>query len=125
MMNREQHGAIPCRRCGNCCHVDVASYVTLEDVRRWEEQGRQDIIAHIRDFDVTWSRDKVINKFGSGIKTCLMTCVYLRWQGSLSSCDIYETRTKVCRAYVPGSSSLCSQYRGKSADNQDVPPPKE
>jgi Fe-S-cluster containining protein len=39
-----------------------------------------------------------------------MSCVYLTWHGSIASCKIYETRTKVCRSYVPGSSDLCSQY---------------
>lgn len=112
-MKSEENSGITCRRCGNCCHVDVAAYVSLEDVKRWEEEERHDIIAHVGDNDVTWSGARVANRFGSNIKTCLMSCVYLRWLGSVASCSIYETRTKVCRSYVPGSSSLCPQYHAK------------
>jgi len=104
---------IACHRCGNCCHVDVAAYVSLEDIERWEEQGRQDIIAHAGENDVMWSGDRVINRFGSNIRTCRMSCVYLKWDGSIASCEIYETRTKVCRSYLPGSTDLCPQYHRK------------
>lgn len=112
-MNSEKHTGIICNRCGNCCHVDVAAYVSLDDIERWEKEGRHDIIAHVRDNDVTWSPGRVINRYGSGIRTCLMSCVYLKWRGGLASCEIYETRTKVCRDYIPGSSGLCSRYRRK------------
>ncbi len=110
-MNKEEDTIITCRRCGNCCHVDVAAYVTLEDIQRWDREGRHDIIAHVCDNDVTWSDDRFSNSFGSNIRTCLMSCVYLKWHGSSASCKIYETRTKVCRSFVPGSSDLCPQYR--------------
>lgn len=109
-MNSEENRDIDCRRCGNCCHVDVAAYVSLEDIKRWEKEGRHDILAHVRENGVTCSESRVINKFGSDIKTCRMSCVYLKWNGSTASCDIYETRTKVCRGYVPGSSGLCPQH---------------
>ncbi|HOC46438.1 MAG: YkgJ family cysteine cluster protein [Syntrophorhabdaceae bacterium] len=112
-MNGEEHRDIACRRCGNCCHVDVSAYVSLEDVRRWEKEERHDIIEHVRANDVAWSGGRVINRFGSNIKTCRMSCVYLKWYGSSASCEIYETRTKVCRSYVPGSSGLCPQYHSK------------
>ncbi len=112
-MNSERDNNITCRRCGNCCHVDVAAYVSLEDIERWEKEGRHDILAHVSDNDVTWSKDRVVNRFGSNIRTCLMSCAYLEWHGSSASCAIYETRTKVCRGYVPGSTGLCPQYQKK------------
>lgn len=107
------HTDLDCQRCGNCCHVDVAAYVTLQDMRRWEDEGRRDIIDHVCANNVTRSGDRVVNRFGSDIKTCRMTCVYLQWAGPLASCGIYGTRTNVCRSYVPGSTSLCPQYRRK------------
>ena len=113
IMKSEKERDIVCRRCGNCCHVDVAAYVTFEDIERWEREGRHDILAHLRDNGVTWSGDRVVNKFGSTITTCLMTCVYCKWDGPVATCAIYETRTKVCRSFVPGSSDLCPQYRRK------------
>jgi Fe-S-cluster containining protein len=109
-MNSEKNKNIICRRCGNCCHVDVAAYVTLEDIQRWEQEGRHDILAHVRDYDVAWSDDGFVNRYGSKINTCLMSCFYLRWQGSSALCGIYETRTKVCRNFIPGSADLCPQY---------------
>jgi Fe-S-cluster containining protein len=111
VMDSEKNRDVACHRCGACCHVDVAAYVTREDIERWEKEGRFDIIAHARANDVTRSGDQVTNRFGSKITTCLMSCVYLKWHGPSSACEIYETRTKVCRNYVPGSSDLCPLYR--------------
>ncbi len=123
-MNSEENKnkGTACRRCGNCCHVDVAAYVSLEDIRRWEEEGRDDIISHVRDNGVTWSHHGIRNRFGSEVKTCRMSCVYLRWHGPSASCEIYETRTKVCRSFIPGSSDLCPQYRRKPAAHPAAPP---
>ncbi len=112
-MDRGRDNSITCRRCGACCHVDVAAYVSLEDIQRWEKEGRHDILNHVKNYGVTWSDDGFVNRFGSSIHTCLMSCVYLQWQGSSASCGIYETRTKVCRSFIPGSSDLCPQYRRK------------
>lgn len=113
-MKSEEETVMTCRRCGNCCHVDVSAYVSLEDIRRWEKEGRHDILAHVRDNDVTWEGDRFVNRFGSNIRTCRMTCVYLTWHGSSAACGIYETRTTVCRGFAPGSSDLCPQYHRKS-----------
>jgi Fe-S-cluster containining protein len=88
----------------------VAGYVSVEDIQRWEQEGRHDILAHVRDNGVSWSSDGFVNRFGSEIITCLMSCVYLQWQGSSAACGIYESRTKACRSFVPGSSDLCPQY---------------
>lgn len=52
-MNSEKDGDITCHRCGNCCHVDVAAYVSLEDIQRWEKEGRHDVLAHVHDNDGT------------------------------------------------------------------------
>lgn len=112
-MNGEEMSEITCHQCGNCCHVDVAAYVSREDMERWERQGRRDIIAHVLSNGVTWSGDRVFNRFGSYITTCRMTCVYLKWDGPLAFCEIYETRTKVCRSYVPGSTGLCPRFHRK------------
>ena len=100
-----------CARCGCCCHLDMVAYVSLEDIRRWEAEGRDDIIAHVRDFGVEWSGDAIKNRFESKVRTCRMTCVYLDLQGPLATCTIHDTRTNVCRAYVAASSDLCAMYK--------------
>jgi len=109
-MNSGRDHNSTCHRCGTCCQLDMTAYVSRDDIGRWEKEGRHDILAHVRDYGVTWSDTEFVNRFGSNIKTCLMSCVYLEWDGSTASCSIYETRTKVCRNYVPGSSELCPQH---------------
>ncbi len=102
----EKAGDITCRRCGACCHVDMIAYSSPEDIQRWEEEGRQDIIARIRDNDAIWSGDRIMNSSG----TVMTSCVYLNWDGSSFFCEIYETRPLVCRNFIPGSSELCPKY---------------
>jgi Fe-S-cluster containining protein len=85
----------------------MVAYITPEDIQRWEKEGRNDILARIRDNGVMWAGDRIINK--SGRK--LTTCIYLNWDGSSLLCEIYETRPLVCRNYIPGSSYLCTQYQ--------------
>ncbi len=121
-MSTEPNRELTCRRCGNCCHVDVAAYVAIEDIQRWEKEGRDDILAHVGDNGVTWSDRSVVNRFGTNITTCRMSCVYLTWRGPTASCGIYETRTKVCRSYVPGSSELCPQHGRKRPARQGAAP---
>ena len=110
---KNENRDVVCQQCGNCCHVDVAAYVTADDMRLWEKEGRHDVIAHALANDVMWSGDKVANRFGSNIETCRMSCIYLNWEGPSAFCGIYEVRTNVCRSYVPGSSNLCPQYDRK------------
>lgn len=110
-MNNDKNDNVVCLRCGNCCHVDVAAYVTIEDIKRWEKEGSNNILDHLRACDVEWTEDRVINRYGSNITTCLMSCVYLKWNGPEAYCQIYDTRTEVCRKYVPGSTWLCPQFK--------------
>lgn len=97
---------ITCHRCGSCCHVDMVAYISPEDMQRWEKERRHDIIARIRDNDVIWAGDRIINRSGRKLESC----VYLNWEGSSFFCEIYETRPLVCRNFIPGSSELCPRY---------------
>ena len=105
-MNNEKNGGITCRRCGNCCRVDMVAYISPEDIQRWERERRHDIIARLRENDVMWAGDRIVNRFGEKVKDC----VYLNGHGALFSCEIYETRPLICRNFIPGSSALCPQY---------------
>lgn len=104
--NEERDGDVQCRQCGACCHVDMLAYVTPEDIERWEQEGRRDIIDHLSNRDVFWAGDQVYSKFGTKVSTCH----YLDWNGSTFFCQIHETRPMVCRSYNPGSSELCPLY---------------
>jgi Fe-S-cluster containining protein len=105
-MNSRENGGVACRRCGACCRVDMVAYISSEDIQRWENEGRQDIIARLRDNDVMWAGDQIVDKFGERVRDC----VYLNGDGTLFSCEIYETRPLICRNFIPGSSPLCPQY---------------
>ncbi len=100
---------VRCLRCGNCCHVDMLAYVTETDLRRWEQEGRTDIMLHARDHEIIWSGDRMVT--ASGKK--LQNCVYLGRDGPTFFCEIYETRPLVCLNYIPGSSELCPSYSKK------------
>lgn len=95
-----------CRRCGVCCSVDMMAYVSPEDRKRWEREGRTDILSRLDDGSVTWAGDKLVSRSGAKITGCF----YLNWDGAACCCDIYPTRPQVCRDYVPGSSELCPLY---------------
>ncbi len=108
-MNGERNSDINCLRCGACCHVDMVAYVSPEDIQRWKEEGRYDIIDRLRENEVMWAGDRIINKSGRKVTSCF----YLSWRGSSFFCEIYETRPMTCRNFIPGSSELCSRYSRK------------
>ena len=105
-MNSEKNKDLTCRRCGACCRVDMVAYISAEDIQRWEKERRHDIIARMRDNNVMWAGDHIINRSGEEV----MSCVYLNQDGLSFFCEIYETRPLVCRNFIPGSSELCPQY---------------
>jgi Fe-S-cluster containining protein len=84
----------------------MAAYVVEEDIRRWEREGRHDIIARLRNDDVIWAGDRMIGRSGRKVATCF----YLGWRGPSFFCGIYDTRPLVCRNYIPGSSAMCPRY---------------
>jgi Fe-S-cluster containining protein len=84
----------------------MVAYFSPEDILRWEKEQRHDIIARLSNNEVLWAGDRIINKLGAK----MTQCVYLNWNGSSFSCEIYETRPMVCRNFVPGSSELCPLF---------------
>ncbi|HOC46102.1 MAG: YkgJ family cysteine cluster protein [Syntrophorhabdaceae bacterium] len=102
--------AIACQRCGNCCTIDMMAYVSAEDRKRWENEGRTDILDRLDDNSVIWAGDRIISRSGSNVTHCF----YLNSDGTVCTCGIYPTRPGVCRDYAPGSSELCPLYFNKS-----------
>ncbi len=103
--------AITCRRCGNCCHVDMIAYAVESDIERWRRENRFDILSRIQGNEIVWSGDTIVSARGRH----LASCVYLNRDGESFSCDIYETRPRVCRDFAPGSSQLCPLYSAAAA----------
>ena len=89
--------------------MDFIAYVHPEDIERWEKEGRLDIINRIRDSGIIWMGDRIIDKYGEKVNSC----IYLNQDGALFSCEIYNTRPLVCRSYIPGSSEICPLYYAK------------
>lgn len=104
---KKDSGAV-CRRCGACCFVHFAAYVTDEDIDRWRREGREDILDFLRKDELLWAGDRLVS---SESGTSLQRCPFLRIEGSRCSCAIYETRPRTCREFHPGSSELCPLYR--------------
>jgi Fe-S-cluster containining protein len=95
-----------CERCGKCCLADVAAYIDEEDLLRWKNEGRTDILGLVARAGGVWAGDRLISSAGGRI----LGCIFFIRDGAHGSCSIYETRPRVCRNYVPGSSELCPQW---------------
>lgn len=97
-----------CRRCGKCCLADFCAYITPEDMKRWHDEGRQDILTIIERERAVWMGDHLIS---SADGHYLRGCPFLAWEGDHSSCAIHATRPRTCRDYRPGSSEICPQFK--------------
>lgn len=97
-----------CRRCGKCCLADFCAYITPEDMKRWHDEGRQDILAIIERERAVWMGDHLIS---SADGHYLRGCPFLAWEDDHCSCAIHATRPRTCRDYQPGSSEICPQFK--------------
>lgn len=43
-----------CIQCGKCCHCDFFAYTRPQDLARWKEQGREDILQIIKNESPVW-----------------------------------------------------------------------
>ena len=96
-----------CQRCGKCCLANCLSFATEEDLARWRQQGREDILHVIENTHAVWAGDHLISNEDGHY---LHGCPFLNWEGDHYACAIYETRPSVCRNYQPGSSLICPLY---------------
>ena len=100
---------LPCMRCGKCCLTDLIAYVTEEDRNRWTRDGRTDILHILEKEHGMWAGDRLVSRDDGRL---LQGCPFFIWDGALGTCAIYETRPRVCKDYVPGSSEFCPHYNG-------------
>lgn len=105
--------ALKCKRCGSCCYVDLTAYICEEDLIRWRNEKRYDILKKINEEKIVWAGDKLVPIDG---KNKSKRCSFLVEQkDNYFSCSIYETRPIVCQNFEPGKSLLCPQY-GKNQE---------
>jgi Fe-S-cluster containining protein len=100
---------IPCIRCGQCCLNSFLTYVHEEDLQRWKNEKRDDILRFIDSEHAFWAGDRLISNIdGHTINGCSFLVRYY----DFCTCLIYDTRPAVCRKFEPGSSEFCSQFDG-------------
>ncbi len=109
-MNREL--VTNCRRCGRCCLADFNAYIKSEDIDRWKEEQRNDILAVLEQEHGVWMGDHLVS---SVTGRNLGGCPFFAFDGRTYSCSIYETRPATCRRYEPGSSEICPEFRKNEA----------
>lgn len=85
----------------------MTTFAEADDIKRWQKEGRHDILKALKEHDKVWAGDRIV--FSSGRE--LTSCPYLRWEGEHAACSIYNTRPRVCREFVPGSSPFCTLYK--------------
>jgi Fe-S-cluster containining protein len=100
----------PCTRCGRCCLANISALVSEDDMDRWKEEKREDILHIIERQNATWAGDHLISASDGHY---IHGCPFLEWIESHYSCSIYTTRPLTCRNYEPGSSNLCPLFKDK------------
>lgn len=100
---RDDYGELDCTACGACCRsgADGRILVTQEDIERWRQTGREDLIARL-----------VPGHFGEMAfeTTAEGACVHLGTDKSAELCSIYPDRATVCRTFERGSRQ-CREFR--------------
>lgn len=102
---------IPCRMCGACCGPFFALYVEEDDERRWERDGRKDLLDRLsyERERVRWDRAAPYNcETGETFSRCVFTVVA---SDGRVICGIHDTKPRICRDYPPESSELCRFFR--------------
>ncbi len=100
-----------CSRCGKCCCEAFYRHVAPEDLERWEQAGRTELIeAYQAELDSNDRSNPAMAELGLAFHTC----GFLRPDGpGRFFCAIHEERPAMCRDFEVGCSRLCPNYRGK------------
>lgn len=117
-----------CRCCGQCCLTLIDAYngcVSNEDLERWRQSGRDDILAWVKTLDLgptnklhtAW----VDPESGDDVERCPWLIDRLNQKGHL--CGIEEIKPDHCRAYPEhqshAESTGCKAYNGD--DSKPIP----
>lgn len=99
---------VTCKRCGKCC-MSACVPATHEDMERWKREEKEEILLALEHSKTVWAGDIVVTSLDGRI---LSNCQFLTREGDYYSCTIYEDRPMICRKFQPGSSQLCSLFKG-------------
>jgi Fe-S-cluster containining protein len=101
-----------CERCGSCClQISGISNITDEDIRRWVEDSRFDILYYCEGWQedcCLWKEEEIIRYLNkdtnmemwhdNGVEIFL--CPFLRHGKKQFRCRIHDTKPQMCRAYI-------------------------
>jgi Fe-S-cluster containining protein len=91
-----------CRQCGQCCrHLDFRHALTAEDVQRWRQAGRDDILAWVGDLKDMDGKTAYQMWVVPGTSRFADGCPFLKQGRSnhLWRCGIHKVKPLVCRQY--------------------------
>lgn len=108
-------GEIPCFQCGVCC-VRWQPLLSPEELRRLS----QDLGISPRTFKRRYSRPFPPRRGWRQLKTGLVGCVFLAYQGDRALCTIHTVRPQVCRDWMPSLDKRECQEGLRSMNEQGV-----
>jgi Fe-S-cluster containining protein len=91
-----------CQRCGNCCrHLQFRHELTSEDVRRWHETNRHDILEWVAETKTAGGNIAFQIWRIPGTNQFAEVCPFLKQGGSNHEwrCAIHKVRPAICRHY--------------------------
>ena len=101
---RQPSVPIPCQRSGRCCQMMVTAGcldVSDEDVARWEQEGRADILCWVSMMR-TPSGEIAFADFPvppDGDDDAIDRCPFLEWEDSNAVCTIHDTKPSICAVF--------------------------
>ncbi len=105
-----------CRQCGQCCrNLDYRNEVTAEDVQRWKEAGRRDILKWVGTARRPDGRRAYQIWVVPGTNRFAEVCPFLRHRSARNRwvCRIHEVKPAICRNYpVSRKHGLMTGCRG-------------
>jgi Fe-S-cluster containining protein len=91
-----------CRQCGRCCQkLDYHDEISDEDVARWEQTGRSDILEWVGAFKKDTGGIVYRIWIRPGTRTFAETCPFLQKNpdNHLWACRIHDVKPRICREY--------------------------
>lgn len=91
-----------CRQCGKCCRtLDYHNEVTADDVTRWKQTGRSDIMNWVGVFQKDGQKAAYRIWIKPGTRTFAETCPFLKKKPHENRwiCLIHDVKPQICRQY--------------------------